>query len=261
MGKYVVTTYGKWEEQRKKLVTKLISHPEIIAKTSKEKIDKALFDDVNSAMVEIAYEYTREKNAEVVAKQLTLRDLTIRAYELSLDVVLDSLSKSLAIEKELLAPFVSEFCQECKQAINSIIDISMIIGTLSIKAKAEAAIELYGNNFACLYEDLNKKLPLQDPDLIECARATINRTIKPADYGDKAENVRQQLIYMNEIAPVITPSEEFKALFKGKTGKTMQEYKAEVAKNKASLSTWQSSAAVMTATPKTELPTQKLGSP
>jgi hypothetical protein len=249
MGKYIVTTFGKWEEQRKQLVAELLSNAEIAAKINKEKIEQVLFDDVNSAMVEMAYSYSRANYPKVGTGQITLRDMTLQAYKLSLTVVLNSLSNALAIDEAELEPFVARFNAACENALDkTLMDISMDIGQASINSKGEATKQLYGETFAVQYKDLAQQLQLQDPDLIAIAKEFIKKTIKPENYGDRAENVKQQLIYMDQIAPKITTSNEFAELFLKRTGKTMQEYKDAVAANKPS-AVWEVPAAAVVVAP------------
>jgi len=235
MGKYIVTTFGKWEEQRKQLVAELLSNADIAALTTKERIEQALFDDVNSVMVEIVYAHSRVNYQNLLSGQITLRELTIQAFKLSLTVVLKALSNVLAIDEALLEPFVARFNAACECALDkTLMDISMDIGRAGIKGKREAARLLYGETFAAQYKDLAQQLQSQDPDLITIARDFIKKTIKPENYGDNVENAKQQLIYMDQTAPKITTSDEFKELFLKRTGMTMQEYKKAVAANEAS---------------------------
>ncbi len=235
MGKYIVTTFGKWEEQRKQLVAELLSNAGIAALTTKERIEQALFDDVNSVMVEIVYAHSRVNYQNLLSGQITLREMTIQAFKLSLTVVLNALSNALAIDEALLEPFVARFNTACESALDkTLMDISMDIGRAGIKAKREAARLLYGETFAAQYKDLAQQLQSQDPDLITIARDFIKKTIKPENYGENVENAKQQLIYMDQTAPKITTSDEFEELFLKRTGKTMQEYKNAVAANEAS---------------------------
>lgn len=232
MGKFAVTTFGKWEVQHQKLFSSLISNPEILSKKNKEEIKKALLDDVNSAMHEKAYEFVRQN-----ISQLSLRNLTIQSYQISLTVVLESLSNALSIPKEILNPYVQMFCEECNQSLETMIDDTMKIGQVSVQSKSAAIEQLYGQNFKTLYPDLAQKLQLQDPEVIEVGRKNIEKTIKPADFGKNESIIREQLIYINEIATKVNSTDEFRELFAAKTGLTMEQYKNKVAASNNSL--WQ----------------------
>jgi hypothetical protein len=252
MGNYVVTTFGKWEEQRKKLVADLLNNPEVAKIVTKEKIEKALFDDVNSVMFETGRDFVI-KNMPKVPQEMSMKDLIIQSYKLSLTVVLDSLAKALSIDKALLEASVNTFNKACTDAIDSIIDISMQIGGVSEKAKATAIIKLYGENFAKRFPDLVTPLKLNDAELSAFAAKEIDKQIIPENYGDRAENVKQQLIYIKEMVLRLAPTPDFAQLFKERTGRTMQEYKDDVAKNQNRLSVVQSCPAQTVAAPEVEL--------
>lgn len=223
-----VTTYGKWETQRVALVKKLVSNTHI--QQSKENIDNALFTTVNEQMVKAGYAYVRANNGS-----LPLKELTLNCYEASLGVVLDALSSALAVEKDFIQDAVEQFHQQAMDLANQNIDDLLLIGNVSITSKQAAISKLYGNDFATNYPELAKQLPTQDKELFEISRNACEQFIREHNFGDFNTIIEEHLIYMNQVAPQLNPTEAYQTLFKEKTGNTMEDYKADIANAKVTI--------------------------
>ncbi|WED44058.1 hypothetical protein [Legionella cardiaca] len=225
MGKFKVSTFGKWEELRLTLVASLLKDKQITAVINESAIHTALLDPVNSAMVESAMIHVKKRSQETSPP--AMRELTIESYHLSLTVMLEHLASALSISENLLAPYVEKFIQDAKASIPDIIDDMMKIGAVSVKAKAEGIEQLYGSDFKDKFKELAKQLPFEDEELINMARQKIEDLIRTKNFGANEKMVLEHFTYINEIAQQMSATADFKEQFKKETGKSMTDYKLE----------------------------------
>lgn len=150
MGKFKVSTFGKWERQRQELVKSLLSDKDIAPKVSEQTIHEALLCEVNTSMFEVAFDFVKKQSETMPPQAMSpqvMKELTIESYRLSLTVVLNSLAKKLDLPPSLLKPHVDKFSESANEQIPLIIEDVLKIGTVSIKTKNEAIDKLYGSDF------------------------------------------------------------------------------------------------------------------
>lgn len=223
-----VTTFGKWEAERKVLVQALLDDDAVPA--DEASINKALFGQVNEAMFLSGMAAARASSDKANPKDM--KTLALIAYDASLKPVLETLSKTLEIDSQRLSKHVQSFVAMAAEKVEHIIDDMVLIGKQSIQSKGAALSQLYGGDFAKRYPDLSKSLLMQDAELVSVGQMAVNAFIKSHDFGQNTEVVNEQLKYINEIAPEVNATEEFQALFDATTGKTMADYKDRVAQQK-----------------------------
>jgi hypothetical protein len=226
MGQFIVSTFGKWESQRKELIKDLLADPNIYTKTSEFAINTALLNPVHSAMYELALNYIREHTNNI--QPTAMRQLVCESYQLSLTVVLKSLSNALNIPEELLSCHTEKFCVAARESIEAIIDDILKLGQLAVQIKNKAIDTLYGSSFKTIYPELAQQLFVQDEELSELARKGLEQQINPLDFGKNESIIREHLIYIHEISIQMKPSEKFQTEFLEKIRKTQQQYKIDI---------------------------------
>ena len=226
---YRVTTWGKWEEERKALTASILADEKI--QTEKEKLDKALFEEVNTAMVKATSAYIKE-HAEEFKQQPLPPELLINSYQVAVNAVLASLSSALDIKEELLNPHFDEFQAKAMATVNEILTHLSTIGNLAQHTKIEAINDLYGPDFEKKYPGLFKLLPYEDPELIELAKSKINTQSQEINFGPHKKIIDEQLIYINQLAPQLSTSSNFEEQFKLETKKTLEQFKHDIANPK-----------------------------
>ncbi|KTD22754.1 Uncharacterised protein [Legionella lansingensis] len=223
MGQFKVSTFGKWESQRKQLVQDLLADKQL-GELNEKQVDDVLLNDVNSAMVTAAFAYIKEEKQK--STSIPMRELTISSYRVSLNVMLNSLAHSLKLSPTLLAPHVEKFRHDAEQSLPEIIDDMMQIGAISVNTKAKAMDELYGNDFKTKFPQLAQQLPFEDSELIKLAREKIEAFFLTHDFGKNETLMRSHLVYITEIAAQMMPASDFVKQFQEQTGQSMEEYKA-----------------------------------
>ena len=135
MTRYIVTTFGPWEEQRKRLVEQLLADKAIFDYSptiTEDSINKALFDNVHTSMYRLMRSYPGVDRIDLTDKSREI--LFSHAYHHSLSRILPTLAKTLNLPSSLIEHHVNQFTEAAISAIDNFIEDIVKIRNLSISA-------------------------------------------------------------------------------------------------------------------------------
>lgn len=230
MTRYIVTTFGPWEEQRKRLVEQLLADKAIFDYSptiTEDSINKALFDNVHTSMYRLMRSYPGVDRIDLTDKSREI--LFSHAYHHSLSRILPTLAKTLNLPSSLIEHHVNQFTEAAISAIDNFIEDIVKIRNLSISAVISVRDSLYGKKFANMYvDDLVQGLVSEDKQIAITALESIYRDLQPSLFSNSEHFIREVLKYMLEIARQQKPSAEYQQYFETMTGLTMSVFKDRV---------------------------------
>lgn len=235
MTRYVVTTFGPWEEQRRRLVEQLLADKAIFdysPNITEDSINKALCDNVHTLMYRTMRKYPGVDRLDLTDRSREI--LFSLAYRQSLSKILPTLVKTLHLPIFLIEHHVNQFTETATFAIDFFIADIVKIRNLSMSAVILARDSLYGQKFTTMYPDeLVQGLVSEDKQIAIAALESISSDLQPSLFSNSEHFIREVLKYMLEIARQQKASTEYQQYFAKITGLTMSAFKDRVQQTSA----------------------------
>lgn len=220
-----LSTWGMWEQERKKLADALRSYC--------GNIDDILLEEAISKVITTIREYYATTKPPVMMDSYKL------GFEQIRDVIHDAVqltSQGSDIQKKIN--------QQIDVAIAAILEkaekyfpYTSQVNQASVQIRAKVFTKLYGSDFP--HNALIQQIKVHDPAISAQTVAEVSAWMgehPPSSVGMSDEELQNHLLYMKEIGEQLQPVADIEEAFQNITGISMQEYKGWVEKVSAQTS-------------------------